>query len=138
MKNVKNDRCAEDENYVNHYRQELGADGETHAREMFEKKGFNIVAQNYRCRIGEIDLICVKDKLLVFCEVKCRRSLMFGIPAEAVNAKKIRHLRLVASWYLSQKMCINRLYNDFDMRFDIVEVVFVGDEYELNHIENAF
>jgi hypothetical protein len=35
-------------------------------------------------------------------------------------------------------MCINRLYNDFDMRFDVIEVVFVGEEYELNHIENAF
>ena len=123
---------------VDHYRQELGAEGEALARGMYEDLGFSIVAQNYRCRIGEIDLICVKGKLLVFCEVKCRRSLVFGIPAEAVDAKKIRHIRLVASWYLSQKMCITRLYNDFDMRFDIVEAVFVGSEHELNHIENAF
>ena len=118
--------------------QELGKQGEALARKLFEENGFCVIWQNYRCKIGEIDLICEKDKLLVFCEVKCRRSIVFGIPAEAVDAKKKRHIRRVASWYLSQKMCINRLYNDYDMRFDIVEVVFVNDVYEINHIENAF
>jgi len=119
-------------------RKELGELGEALARELFEGKGFRVIHQNYRCKIGEIDLICVKQKLIVFCEVKCRQSLAFGIPAEAVDAKKIRHIRRVASWYLSQKMNINRLYSDFDMRFDVVEVVFVDDEYEANHVENAF
>ena len=120
------------------YRQELGANGETLAREMLEAKGFRIIKQNYRCRIGEIDLIYTRDKLLVFCEVKSRTSLVFGIPAEAVSEKKIRHIRRVASWYLSQGMCINRLYSDFDMRFDVVEVVTIGDKHEINHVENAF
>jgi len=120
------------------YRQELGAKGEALAREMYEKEGFRVIKQNYRCRIGEIDLICEKEKLLVFCEVKCRARLIFGMPAEAVDAKKIRHICRVASWYLSQGMRINRLYSDFDMRFDVVEVVFVGDEYEINHVPNAF
>ena len=116
----------------------LGELGESLARVMLEEKGFVIVLQNYRCKIGEIDIICEKEKLLVFCEVKSRKSFTFGIPAESVNVKKIRHIRRVASWYLSQKMCINKLYNDYDMRFDVIEVVFVGGEYELNHIENAF
>ena len=119
-------------------RKELGELGETLAREMLEGKGFRIIHKNYRCRIGEIDIICERGKLLVFCEVKCRQSLVFGIPAEAVDAKKIRHIRRVASWYLSYKMLINRLYSDHDMRFDVVEVVFVNGEYELNHVENAF
>ena len=119
-------------------RLELGSLGESLARNMYEEKGFRIVVQNYRCKVGEIDLICVKDKLLVFCEVKCRQSLVFGIPAEAVNAKKVRHIRRVASWYLSQKMNINRLYSDFDMRFDVVEVVFVNNDYHLTHVEDAF
>ena len=121
-----------------HYRQELGAKGEALAQEMLERKGFNVVKKNYRCKVGEIDLICVRDKLLIFCEVKSRTSLIFGIPAEAVDVKKIRHIRRVASWYLSQGMCINRLYSDFDMRFDVIEVIFVGEEYEINHVENAF
>ena len=117
---------------------ELGRLGEAFAREMLEKEGFKVIFQNYRCKIGEIDIICEKERLLVFCEVKCRQSIVFGIPAEAVDAKKIRHIRRVASWYLAQKMRINRLYSDYEMRFDVIEAVFVGDEYELNHIENAF
>jgi putative endonuclease len=117
---------------------ELGREGETIAGKMYEEKGFCVKFQNYRCKIGEIDLICEKDKLLVFCEVKSRRSITFGIPSEAINSKKIRHIRRVASWYLSQKMCINRLYQDYDIRFDVMEVVFVNEEYEINHIENAF
>jgi len=119
-------------------RLELGEVGETLARELLEELGYRIIHQNYRCKIGEIDLICTKDKLLVFCEVKCRKSLTFGIPAEAVTPKKIRHIHRVASWYLSQKMCIYRLYDDYDMRFDVVEVVFVGNEYDIRHVENAF
>ena len=119
-------------------RQAIGARGEEVARKMLEGKGFRVVEQNYRCKVGEIDLICVKDKLLVFCEVKSRVSLLFGMPAEAVTEKKIRHIRRVATWYLTQKMNIYRLYSDFEMRFDVVEVIFVGDEYEINHVENAF
>lgn len=119
-------------------RNELGALGEKLALEMFEEKGFRVAAKNFRCKIGEIDLILKRDRLLVFCEVKCRKSLVFGIPAEAVNNTKIRHIRRVASLYLCQNMRITRLYDDFDMRFDVVEVVFAGGECELNHIENAF
>ena len=118
--------------------QELGRQGEALARKVLEDKGFRVILQNYRCKIGEIDLICVKDKLLVFCEVKSRRSIAFGIPAEAIDAKKKRNIRRVASWYLTQKMCINRLYSDYDMRFDVVEIVFVNDIHEISHIENAF
>jgi len=119
-------------------RLELGEAGEFIAGEMLEAKGYTVIHQNYRCRIGEIDLIYVMDKLLVFGEVKCRKSLAFGIPAEAITPTKIRHIRRVASWYLARKMSIYRLYDDYDMRFDVIEVVFVGDEYMINHVENAF
>jgi len=123
---------------ADHYRQELGAKGEALVLEMYTGKGYRVVERNYRCKIGEIDLICVKGKLLVFCEVKSRARLVFGLPAESVNDKKKRHIRRVASSYLSQGMRLNRLYKDFDMRFDVVEVIFVGEEYEVNHVENAF
>ena len=118
--------------------QELGKKGEALAEKFLKDKGFRIIQRNYRCKIGEIDLICEKEKVLIFCEVKSRRSIVFGIPAEAIDSKKIRHIRRVASWFLTQKMCINRLYSDYDMRFDLVEAVFVNEEYELNHVENAF
>ena len=123
---------------VDRYRQELGAKGEALARDMYKIKGYRIVERNFKCKIGEIDLICARDKLLVFCEVKARTSLTFGLPAESIDEKKMRHLRRAAASYLSQGMRLNRLYKDFDIRFDIVEVIFVGNKCEVNHIENAF
>jgi len=123
---------------VDRYRQELGAKGEALARDMYKIKGYRIVERNFKCKIGEIDLICARDKLLVFCEVKARTRLTFGLPAESIDEKKMRHLRRAAASYLSQGMRLNRLYKDFDIRFDIVEVIFVGNKCEVNHIENAF
>ena len=120
------------------YKQELGAKGESLARDMYKIKGYRIVKQNFKCKVGEIDLICIRDKTLVFCEVKTRTRLTFGLPAESVDEKKKRHLRRVASSYLSQGLRLNRLYKDFDIRFDVVEVIFVGIKCEVNHIENAF
>ena len=119
-------------------RLELGEVGELLAREMLEADGYTILLRNYRCKMGEIDLIYAMDKLLVFGEVKCRKSLVFGLPLEAVTAKKIRHIRRVASWYLTRKICTGEKYNDYDMRFDVIEVVFVGNEYLINHVKNAF
>ena len=123
---------------VDRYRQELGAKGESLVRDMYKIKGYRIVERNFKCRIGEIDLICIMDKTLVFCEVKTRTRLIFGMPAESVDEKKKRHLRRVASSYLSQGLRLNRLYRDFDIRFDVVEVIFVGEKFEVNHIQNAF
>jgi len=123
---------------IDRYRQELGTKGESVARDMYKIKGYRIVERNFKCRVGEIDLICVKDNLLVFCEVKTRTRLTFGMPVESVDAKKIRHIRRVAASYLSQGMRLNRLYGDFDIRFDVVEVIFVGEKCEVNHLENAF
>ena len=123
---------------VDRYRQELGEKGESLARDMYKIKGYRIVCRNFKCRVGEIDLICAKDKLLVFSEVKTRTRLTFGLPAEAVDEKKMRHIRRVAASYLSQGLRLHRLYKEFDIRFDIVEVIFVGNKCEVNHIENAF
>lgn len=119
-------------------RYSFGRRGEEEAARHFEGLGFRIEERGYRCKIGEIDLICTRGKLLVFAEVKARRSLAYGMPQEAVNARKIRQIRRTAAWYLTQGMRIKRLYADFDMRFDIVEVRMTGGSYEINHIENAF
>jgi len=124
--------------FVDRYRQELGAKGESLARDMYKIKGYRVIERNFKCRVGEIDLICSKDKLLVFCEVKTRTRLVFGMPAESIDEKKIRHIRRVAASYLSQGLRLNRLYRDFDIRFDVVEVIFVGEKCQVNHIENAF
>lgn len=121
---------------------EFGDKGEEIAAKYLEEKGFVIVERKYRSKIGEIDLIAKGAGLLVFCEVKSRFSLLYGQPAEAVDKKKIRHIRRTASWYLTQGMRIKHLYDDYDIRFDVLELIFSGgsngNEIEINHLENAF
>jgi putative endonuclease len=121
---------------------ELGDEGEEIAARHLESKGFCIVERKFRSKVGEIDLIATCGRLLVFCEVKSRRCLVYGAPVEAIDKTKIRHIRRVASWYLTQKMRIKVLYDDFDIRFDVIEVVFVskaeGEDVVIDHIENAF
>ena len=121
---------------------EIGDEGERLAAEYLEAKGFVIVERNFRSKVGEIDIIVTKERLLVFCEVKSRYSFLFGQPAEAVNKEKIRHIRFTASRYLTQNMRIKHLYDDFDIRFDVLEMIFIsgteGCELEINHLENVF
>ena len=76
------------------HKQILGKKGEEIAVRYFQKRGFEIVARNYRCRYGEIDIMYAKDHNLFIVEVKTRQSLIFGYPEEAVTpAKKQRMLR---------------------------------------------
>jgi len=135
-------------------RYSLGARGEAAAARYLEGLGFRVVERNYRCKIGEIDLICTRGKLLVFVEVKARRSCAYGAPQEAVDGRKARQIRRVAAWYLTQGARIKRFYDDFDIRFDVVEVRaeheagWDGDgdgadgdaevAFAVNHIERAF
>jgi len=84
---------------VTNRRQALGAQGEAMAARWYEAEGYVVVARNWRCRDGEIDLILRRDRTTVFCEVKTRTSDAFGSPAEAVTrAKQMRLRRLAACW----------------------------------------
>ena len=83
------------------YRQRLGARGEQLAADWYTARGYTVVARNWRCREGEIDLVVARDGELVFCEVKTRSSDRFGLPAEAVTPAKQRRLRGLAARYLA-------------------------------------
>ncbi len=81
----------------------LGQRGEMLAWEYLRKQGYEILHKNYRCKLGEIDIVAKKDKRLCFFEVKTRTSEQFGLPEEAVGtAKQIKLIRL-AEWYLKEK-----------------------------------
>ena len=107
-----------------------GGKGEVLAIEFLRDKGYEIVETNYKNKLGEIDIIALDGKTLVFVEVKCRSTLAFGRPYEAVDARKQQKIRRVAELYLVIK---HKYYAD--CRFDIIEVL--GDEI-IGHIENAF
>ncbi len=70
----------------------VGKAGEDNAVKYLQKQGYRILERNFRCRFGEIDLIARDKGVLVFIEVKTRRSRAFGPPAMAVTPEKQRHL----------------------------------------------
>ena len=114
-----------------------GRCGEDAAAAFLKKKGYKIVEQNYRNKIGEIDIIAKNKENLVFVEVKTRKSEKFGTPAEAVTYYKKQKIVNTAKWYLS--------YNptELNIRFDVVEVYgsFDGTVFnldEINHYEQVF
>jgi putative endonuclease len=107
----------------------LGARGERLAAQWYEANGYAVVARNWRCEIGEIDLIVRRGDELVVAEVKTRVSDRFGAPSEAVGFAKQRKLRQLAIVFLEQsgERCD-------DIRFDVVAII--GND--VNVIEAAF
>lgn len=114
----------------------LGKWGERMVAEDLRRKGWKIVETNYRCRMGEVDLIAEKGRYLVFVEVKLRKSDRFGQAAEAVTAEKQRKLRATAELYLAE--CKTEL----QPRFDVAEVYapqgMQTKTPTISYIENAF
>lgn len=115
-------------------RQRLGQSGEETVVRYLEKNGYTILIKNYRCKIGEIDIIARDGADLVFIEVKTRSGLGYGSPAAAVTTRKQRQITRAAQWYLAEQ----RLF-DTPARFDVISVL--GGEatrQQIDHIINAF
>lgn len=114
----------------------LGPWGEARAAEYLRRKGYVLVAANYRCRFGEIDLIVRDRHYLVFVEVKLRKNADFAQAREFVDYRKQQRLRTTASIYLS------RYPTALQPRFDVIEIyVPQGMETKkptINHLEDAF
>ena len=114
----------------------VGAWGESLAADYLIKKHFKLVATNYRCRFGEIDLIVSDRKYLVFVEVKLRKSDKFAQAAEFVDFHKQNRLRTTAEIYLSQNP------TQLQPRFDVIEIYAPQDMHtispEIRHLEDAF
>jgi putative endonuclease len=96
----------------------LGAKGESYAETLLLKNGYKIIEKNFRCPLGEIDIIATKSGVLVFVEVKTRRSLAYGMPEEAVNYRKISKIKTVGEWYINKMPDLPKKY-----RIDVVSLV---------------
>ena len=114
-------------------RKQLGAWGEGVAATHLEAEGYRIVARNWRCRQGEIDLIAQAGATLVFVEVKTRRGRSMGSPEEALTPRKSRKLIQLAQLYLAEHDL------DVDWRIDLVAVELdtSGKLLRCEHIPNA-
>ncbi|WP_312353675.1 YraN family protein, partial [Aminipila sp.] len=76
----------------------LGFQGEEVASNYLKNKGYQVLERNFRCKMGEIDIIACIHKTLVFVEVKTRRNLKFGLPCEAITKNKKVHIKKVAAF----------------------------------------
>jgi putative endonuclease len=81
----------------------LGRRGENLSVEFLKKQGYKIMERNYRCSIGEVDIIAKEKNVLCFVEVKTRKTGEYGLPEEAIDWHKQRKLAKVALTYLKEK-----------------------------------
>lgn len=114
-------------------RQQFGQESESIAVRHLKKNGYKILEQNYRNKIGEIDIVARDGRTLVFVEVKARRSRGYGSPKWAVTPKKQRKISMVALYYLKETRQQN-----VKARFDVVAVSSSQNEPEIEIIKNAF
>ena len=114
----------------------LGQWGEALVAEDLRKKGWTIVAANFRCRMGELDIVAENGRYLAFVEVKLRKNDRFGAACEAVTASKQLKLLAAAQYYLL------RHPTQLQPRFDVAEVYAPQGVHTenpgINYIENAF
>ena len=110
-----------------------GAIAEAMAREFLQQQGLCFVAQNYRCKMGELDLVFKDQKQLVIVEVKNRKNTLFGTPAEWVTASKQHKIILATQHYLvSQKQPAS-----LSVRFDVIGILNLN-KHSIEWIKNAF
>ena len=113
----------------------LGRRGEKLAADALRRAGLSILARNYRCPAGEVDLIALGDDVVVFAEVKTRASDYFTAPAAAVDSAKQRHLRRSADYYFATHPDAAGMTR----RFDVISIVAAdGQPPRLEHIADAF
>ena len=113
-------------------RQKIGAMGEQIACDFLLQKGYQIIDRNYRCQIGELDIIAVFEDDIIFCEVKTRRQGAVIHPSASVTYAKMQKIRKLAEWYLTQHS-----HHHLQPRFDVVTVC-LQNEFIVEHFINAF
>lgn len=109
---------------------ETGTEREQQAAEYLKRHGMRIVEKNYRCNLGEIDLIGYHQGYLVFVEVKYRSGTVKGYAVEAVDGRKQRKICRIADYYRNS----HRIGVQVGVRYDVVAIQ--GEE--INWIPNAF
>ncbi|MBR0398529.1 MAG: YraN family protein [Eubacterium sp.] len=108
----------------------VGSEKEKRAAKYLEEAGMRILARNFRCRQGEIDLVAADGNVIVFVEVKFRKNAGAGLPEEAVTARKMQRISRTAEFFYARY----QLSPDTPCRFDVIAIE--GDS--LRHYRDAF
>jgi len=113
--------------YIRH---EIGKVGEDLAVKFLQNEGYKIIERNFECKQGEIDIIALDKKELIFLEVKTRTNIKYGKPVDAVDKTKQKHLTKAVEYYLYSR----HLENKF-VRIDVIEIYLINNKYRVNHIK---
>jgi putative endonuclease len=112
----------------------IGTQNEELAEKYLAGKGYTVVHRNFHFgREGEIDLICKDGSVLVFVEVKARKTHEYGLPEDSITMTKRKTIRRTAEGYLY----VNKI-EDTECRFDVVAIDYVTGDPEIRHWVNAF
>ena len=114
---------------------DIGKRGEAIAREYLQKQQYTILVTNFRCKVGEVDIIAKDKHIVVFVEVRTVTSAKFGPAYNTVTYPKQQQVKRAALFYISKNNLVNTQF-----RFDVIGITLnqqTGD-YQLEHIQNAF
>jgi putative endonuclease len=114
-------------------RMATGGYGEAYAARYLTRIGMVVLDRNWRCELGELDLVLRDGRVLVFCEVKTRASAAFGSPLESVTPAKVARLRrLAARWVAEHQVRVS------DVRLDVVGVQLDrGGDHRVEHVRGV-
>ena len=116
------------------YNKKIGSLGEMLVITYLENMNYEILDKNYKTKFGEIDIIAKDKKEYVFIEVKTRTSSKYGMPSEAIDFNKEKHIKKSSQVYVY----LNNLENKY-IRYDVIEVYFINkNKYYINHLKNNF
>ena len=111
-------------------RQELGKEGEDFAADYLQKQGYEIIGRNFECKQGEIDIIAKDKNEYVFIEVKTRQNHHYGMPCEAVDERKQKHI-----WNATRYYIYSHKLEDQYIRIDVIEIYKRKNRFYLHHIK---
>lgn len=112
--------------------QKVGKFGEDVAVKYLKQNGYKILDRNFSCKRGELDIVALQKKQIVFIEIKARTSIEYGLPKEAVTKKKLEHIYKIAEYYL-----YTRNLEKEDTRIDVIEVYIKNGNFRINHLKQV-
>lgn len=132
VRHMKNGSLSQSINKSEDPRRSIGRRGEVYAATFLRSHGFTVIAQNWRCLFGEIDLIVKREDEVRFIEVKTRRTRTYGLPQESVTSQKLRHLARSIEWWIAHCHIPPRRY-----QADVIALLLEQGEWRVEWIEGV-